>query len=100
LPQPAGRPWNGTQSFTSGAGEVTVSNQSGGLQVALQAAGQGMAQQQIGGGGITQQASITGNANLVRNMAELNIGLRDLPLNVDLANCTWEQMRALSPTGY
>lgn len=100
LPQPTGQQWNGSEAFSNDAGNVVVSNHAGGLQIALQAAGQGAVQQQIGGSGIAQQASINGSANIVRNMAALNVGLRDRPLSVDLANCTWEQMRALSPTGY
>lgn len=100
LGQAAGQPWTGTESFANEAGEVTVSNHAGGLRIALQAAGQGSAQQLIGSGGIAQQANITGNTNLVRNLAELTVGLRDRPLQTDLANCTWEYMRALAPTGY
>lgn len=100
LPQAVGEAWNGTGAFSNAAGDVVVSNQAGGLQIALQAAGQGTAQQQIGGNGISQQASITGSLNTVRNMAALNVALRERPLNLDLANCTWEQMQALRPTGY
>lgn len=100
LPQPVGQSWSGTEAFSNDAGDVVISNHAGGLQIALQAAGQGTAQQQIGGNGIAQQTSINGNANIVRNMTALNVGLRDRPLQMDLANCTWEQMRVLSPVGY
>lgn len=96
----SGQSWSGTESFSNGAGDVVVSNQGGGLRVALQAAGQGTAQQQIGGSGLSQQTSISGSLNTVRNMATLNVGLRDRPLKLDLANFTWEQMRSLRPAGY
>lgn len=100
LPPGPGQPWNGTTAFASDAGNVMVSHHAGGLQIALQAAGQGTAHQQIGSGRISQQANITGSLNTVRNMAALTVALRDRPLAMDLANCTWEQMQALRPTGY
>ncbi len=100
LPVPVGQSWNGTTGFTNDAGSVQISTLAGGLQLTLDAAGQGIAQQQIGGGNVLQQASINSNLNSVRNLAALNVALRDRPLNIDLANCTWEQLKALRPTGY
>ncbi len=100
LPAAPGDSWRGVGAFSNTAGDVTVSSQSGGLQIALQAAGQGTALQQIGSAGISQQASIKGSFNTVRNMAALTVALRDRPMGLDLANCTWEQMHALRPTGY
>lgn len=95
-----GESWNGGGTFSSDAGNVVVRNHAGGLQIALQASGQGTSHQQIGGSGISQQANISGGLNMVRNMAALTVALRDRPLGLDLANCTWEQMQALRPTGY
>lgn len=100
LPAPTGQPWNSTTGFTNDAGSVQISTLAGGLQMTLNAAGQGIAQQQIGGGNVLQQASISSNLNSVRNLAALNVALRERPLNMDLANCTWEQLRALRPAGY
>jgi hypothetical protein len=100
LPAAAGVSWSGSGAFSNAAGDVTVSSQAGGLQIALQAAGQGAALQQIGSTGISQQTSINGSLNTVRNIAALTVALRDRPMGLDLANCTWEQMHALRPTGY
>lgn len=97
---PVGQAWSGSTQFSNAAGSVQITTHAGGLQLALDAAGQGLAQQQIGGGNVLQQASINSSLNSVRNLAALNVALRDRPLNVDLANCTWEQLRALRPTGY
>ena len=100
LPAPEGQPWSGSTQFANDAGSVKITNQAGGLQLALNANDQGLAQQQIGGGNVLQQANINSSMNSVRNLAALNVALRDRPLNVDLAQCTWEQLRALRPTGY
>ena len=100
LPTPEGQAWSGSTQFSNEAGSVQITNQSGGLRLALDANGQGLAQQQIGGGNVLQQANINSSLNSVRNLAALNIALRDRPLNMDLANCTWEQLRALRPAGY
>lgn len=95
-----GQPWSGSSQFTNAAGSIQVSSHAGGLQVALQAAGQGQALQQIGAGSVLQQANINSSLTSVRNLAALNVALRDRPLNVELNNCTWEQLRALRPIGY
>jgi hypothetical protein len=100
LPAATGVAWSGAGAFGNDAGEVMVTSHAGGLQIALQAAGQGTALQQIGSSGISQQTSINGSLNTVRNIAALNVALRERPMGLDLANCTWEQMRALRPTGY
>lgn len=94
------QPWSGATGFSGAAGEVLVSTRNGGLQIHLDAGAQGHALQQIGGGNITQQANFSGNLNSARNLATLNVALRDLPLGQDLANCTLEQLRALRPGGY
>ena len=100
LPTPEGQAWSGNTQFSNEAGSVQITNQAGGLRLALDANGQGLAQQHIGGGNVLQQANINSSLNSVRNLAALNIALRDRPLNMDLANCTWEQLRALRPAGY
>ncbi len=96
-----GQPWNGPTQFANGAGVVHINKHAGGLQIALQANhGQGNAQQTMGGGNLSQHANIGGNLNQVFNTAELNVALRERALSMDLANCAWEQMRALRPAGY
>lgn len=93
-------PWNGTDSFVSGAGRAVVERQGGGLKLMVDAGSQGAAFQQIAAGNVVQQASFTGNLNTVRNLATLSVALRDLPLGQDFANCTLEQLRALRPIGF
>lgn len=100
MPMPVGQPWHGSSEFSNEAGSVQITNHAGGLQIMLNAAGQGIAQQQIGGGNVLQQANINSNLNSVRNLAELNVALRSRPLSMELGNSTWEQLRALRPTGY
>lgn len=93
-------PWTGSGTFTNEAGRVLVAQQGGGLKILVDAGSQGAALQQIGAGNVIQQANFSGDFNTVRNMATLNVGLRDLPLGFDFANCTLEQLRALRPMGF
>ncbi len=99
LVDPDAQPWSGSQDFSNAAGLVRVSARAGGISIALNASqGQGSSSQQIGGG-VAQHANITGTLNDVRNLAALNIALRDNPRNLNLENCI-EQIRALRPHGY
>ena len=93
-------PWTGSGTFTNEAGRVLVAQQGGGLKILVDAGSQGAALQQIGAGNVIQQANFSGDFNTVRNVATLNVGLRDLPLGFDFANCTLEQLRALRPMGF
>jgi hypothetical protein len=96
---PDAQPWNGSQDFSNAAGLVHVSTRAGGISIALNASqGQGSSSQQIGGG-VAQHANISGTLNNVRNLAALNVALRDNPRNLNLENCI-EQIRALRPHGY
>lgn len=98
---PAGStPWVGAHTFSGVVGNVSVDRQGGGLKILLDAGSQGSALQQIGNGNIAQQANFTGDMNSVRNLATLNVALKDLPLGQDFANCTLEQLRALRPIGF
>lgn len=93
------QPWTGGQTFANAAGTVSVSSRSGGINIALQAGqGQGFSSQQIGGG-VAQHANISGSLNEVRNLATLNVALRDNPRSLNLDTCI-EQLRALRPHGY
>lgn len=90
-----GQPWKGDQRFGNSAGVVTVSAANGGLNIGLQAAGgQGTSSQQLSAGGLAQQANIAGTLNMVRNLAELNVALREENRNVNIINCL-EQLRTL-----
>ncbi|MDU9407908.1 hypothetical protein RTH74_09910 [Pseudomonas sp. zfem001] len=96
---PDAQPWNGSQDFSNAAGLVHVSTRAGGISIALNASqGQGSSSQQIGGG-VAQHANISGTLNNVRNLAALNVALRDNPRNLNLENCI-EQIRALRPHGF
>lgn len=96
---PDAQPWNGSQDFSNSAGVVSVSSRSGGISIVLNASqGQGFSSQQIGGG-VAQHANISGSLNEVRNIAALNVALRDNPRNLNLDNCI-EQLRTLRPHGY
>ncbi|WP_146114555.1 hypothetical protein [Pseudomonas sp. MYb185] len=97
---PGASPWEGTADFAGAAGNLLVSTQGGGLSIRIDAGTQGAALQQIGAGKIVQQANFTGDMNTVRNLATLNVALREMPLGQGFANCTLEQLRALRPVGY
>lgn len=100
-PPSGGQNWNGNQQFSNAAGTVSISTANGGLQMALQANHQqGLAQQQIGLGGVSQHANISGSFNDVQNLAALNVALRDNPQSLQQAQCAWDQLRAMHPTGY
>lgn len=93
-------PVAGGSSFANEVGKVLIERQGGGLKIMLDAGTQGSAMQQIGMGNVVQQASFTGDLNSVRNLATLSVGLKDMPLGQDFANCTLEQLRALRPIGF
>ena len=100
VPAGGSTPWTGSTGFANEVGRVLIDRQGGGLKVMLDAGTQGSAMQQIGTGKVVQQASFTGDLNSVRNLATLSIGLKELPLGQDFANCTLEQLRALRPVGF
>ena len=79
---------------------MLVDRHRGGLRMQLDAGSQGTALQQVGGGNLLQQANFSGDFNSVRNMTTLSVGLRELPLGQNFANCTLEQLRALRPVGF
>lgn len=99
-PAGASSSWNGSKSFANEAGRVLVDRHRGGLRMQLDAGSQGTALQQVGGGNLLQQANFSGDFNSVRNMTTLSVGLRELPLGQNFANCTLEQLRALRPVGF
>lgn len=96
-----GMPLVSGQSFGNAAGTVTVTTLNGGLQLGLQANhGQGYTQQQIGRGGVAQHATIGGSMNNVHNVTALSVALRENSPRTNMASSSWEQLRALRPTGY
>lgn len=81
-------------------GTVKVTPNGGALQLAIQASGQGASLQSLGAGGLVQSVALSGNRNLVQNLAALEVMLKDRPGADPALNCAWEQLRALRPSGY
>jgi hypothetical protein len=93
------------QQFTNSlestrAGSVQISPNDGGFRIAIDASGQGASLQQLGSGGLQQHANIGGAGNMVRNLTELDVVLRDSPLPTNSMSGNWDQLRALRPAGY
>jgi len=82
------------------AGNVQISASDGGFRIAINALGQGTSLQQLGGGGLQQHANIGGAGNMVRNLTELDVVLRDTPLPASAMGANLDQLRALRPAGY
>ncbi len=99
-PLPGGTPLEGALALSGEAGTVKVTPNGGALQLAIQASGQGASLQSLGAGGLVQSVALSGNRNLVQNLAALEVMLKDRPGADPALNCAWEQLRALRPSGY
>jgi hypothetical protein len=82
------------------AGNVQISTSDGGFRIAINALGQGTSLQQLGGGGLQQHTNIGGAGNMVRNLTELDVVLRDSPMPASSMGANLDQLRALRPAGY
>ncbi|KAF1030883.1 MAG: hypothetical protein GAK37_01046 [Pseudomonas sp.] len=90
-----------TITGSSGAGQVSISAQNGGLQMAILAANnQGSTIQQIGAGNVLQGTVLQGNSNFVNNMTRLNVVLNNNALNNLGQNLNLNQLKGLRPAGY
>lgn len=90
----------GIVNGTSAAGDIAVSARNGGLQMAIQSKNnQGNSLQQIGGGNLGQAIVLTGNANFVTNMTQLNVVMNN-GLNNPALNCNLDQLKGLRTLGY
>lgn len=85
---------------SSNAGTVQISPSDGGFRIAINALGQGTSLQQLGDGGLQQHANIGGAGNTVRNLTELDVVLRDMPMPASSMGASLDQLRALRPAGY
>ncbi|WP_137822671.1 hypothetical protein [Pseudomonas sp. D(2018)] len=95
---PATQSWGAEQTVSNAAGMVRISSGDGGLGIAIQASnGQGTSSQRIGAGGVAQQSAIGGDLNHVRNLASLEVHLRDVPRVGNLRQ-SFDQLRGLCPT--
>ena len=74
---------------------MKVTPNGGALQLAIQASGQGASLQSLGAGGLVQSVALSGNRNLVQNLAALEVMLKDRPGADPALNCAWEHLRAL-----
>ncbi|KAA0942538.1 MULTISPECIES: hypothetical protein [unclassified Pseudomonas] len=91
----------GTLSGSSGAGQVSISNAGGGINMAIQARnGQGDSLQRIAQGGMQQAVRLTGNINQVLNTTTLNVVMNNSGLNSGALNCNLDQLKGLRTLGY
>ena len=86
---------------TGGAGNLTVSAVNGGIQLAIQANNnQGNSLQQIAQGGVLQSTTLLGGGNMVNNMTQLNVVLRNNMPSPGALDCNLSQLKGLRNMGY
>ncbi len=93
-PLPGGTPLEGALALSGETGTVKVTPNGGALQLAIQASGQGASLQSLGAGGLVQSVALSGNRNLVQNLAALEVMLKDRPGADPALNCAWERRAA------
>lgn len=85
-----------TITGSNAAGSVAVSALNGGIQMAIQAGGnQGSALQQVAQGNLLQNTQLMGNSNLVNNMTQLNVVLRNNGPSTGALDCNLSTLNAL-----
>ena len=85
----------------NGAGNVSVSNTGGGVQVSIQGANnQGNAMQSISSGSMAQNINLTGAGNNVQNLTQLNVVLRNSLPSAGALNANLNQLKGLRSGGY
>ena len=83
------------------AGNLTVSAVNGGIQLAIQASNnQGQSLQQIAQGGVLQSTTVLGGGNMVNNMTQLNVVLRNNMPSPGALDCNLSQLKGLRNMGY
>ena len=83
------------------AGNLTVSTTGGGVQLAIQANNnQGNSLQQIAQGGVLQSTTLLGGGNMVNNMTQLNVVLRNNLPSPGALDCNLSQLKGLRNMGY
>lgn len=81
---------------SNAAGSVAVSALNGGIQMAIQANGnQGSALQQVAQGNLLQNTQLMGNSNLVNNLTQLNVVLRNNGPSNGVLDCNLTTLDAL-----
>lgn len=81
------------------SGNVQVTPGSQGVEIAIQSTANGSALQRIGAGTLLQNSKIMSSGNVVKNLAALEVVLREHGGTVNAVNCDWDQLRALRPAG-
>ncbi|MCO7611577.1 hypothetical protein NJH83_15165 [Pseudomonas chlororaphis] len=85
-----------TITGSNAAGSVAVSALNGGIQMAIQANGnQGSALQQVAQGNLLQNTQLMGNSNLVNNLTQLNVVLRNNGASNGVLDCNLTTLDAL-----
>ncbi|CAD5110387.1 hypothetical protein [Zestomonas carbonaria] len=94
-----GKPLTSPVQVSNSAGSVQVTPANNSVQIAIQSNGQGSTLQQIGAGALLQNTRILGSSNVVKNLAALDVVLRENKATINTLNCNWDQLRGLRPSG-
>lgn len=90
-----------TITGSNAAGSVAVSATSGGVQMAITANNnQGSSLQQVAQGGLLQNTRLLGSSNVVDNMTQLNVVLKNNSPSASVLDCNLNQLAALRTMGY
>lgn len=90
-----------TITGSNAAGSIAVSSSGGGVQMAIAANNnQGTALQQVAAGGLLQNTRLLGNSNLVSNLTQLNVVLKNNGPSAGALDCNLSQLTALRSVGY
>ncbi|WP_051414687.1 hypothetical protein [Zestomonas thermotolerans] len=96
----SGKPLTSQITSSNGAGSVQVTPGNNALQITIQANnGQGSAIHKIGAGALMQNTQIMSSHNVVKNLAALDVVLRENRATINTLNCNWDQLRGLRPSG-
>ena len=92
---------NNPVTQTGGVGNLTVSATGGGVQVAILANNnQGSSLQQIAQGGVLQNTTLLGGSNMVNNLTQLNVVLRNNLPSTGALDCDLSPLKGLRNMGY
>ncbi|MGF6091234.1 hypothetical protein [Pseudomonas sp. 18173] len=90
-----------TITGSNAAGSVAVAATSGGVQMAITANNnQGSSLQQVAQGGLLQNTRLLGSSNVVNNMTQLNVVLKNNSPSASVLDCNLNQLAALRTLGY
>ena len=88
-------------SGSNGAGTLNISAGANGIKMGINASNnQGYTVQSLAQGGLSQAAVLLGGNNVVSNMTQLNVVLRDNMPTAGALNCNLDQLKGLRISGY